>query len=286
MRKTVTGLRFFDDEFGGAYRGRVHLLTARAQGGKTVTGLQFLKRGLELGERGLILSAEAAADLAIHASFLGLNVEEAAVTDNLLLFEYKDYIQGRDEEQNIVLPPEGFQQLSQVIEEEVVSRVVLDTALPWINMGRRTNMQEHVVSLVRAFERLGATTLLTLPKPASPAAQKLRKTIEANVPVAITIDYSPDTGKRVWIVNKYLGSDRSEQSVEIEFKPGTGFDVASEKETEQTGGRSYGEHPEGGSEPSANGEQSSRPSHPAGSQKESGGRQGHDLSFSKVMLSE
>ncbi len=289
-------MSFFDREFGGAYRGRVHLVTARERGGKTVTGLQFLKKGLELGERGMMLSAEAAPDLAIHASSIDLNVDEAAVTDNLLLFDYKDYIQGRDHEENIVLPPEGFQQLSQIIQEEAVSRVVLDTALPWINMGRKANMQEHVVSLVRAFERLGPTTLFTLPKPVSPAAQKLRKTIQANVPVAMTIDYSPETGRRTWILNKYLGSEKSEQSVDIEFRQGTGFAASRSKEPEQqqhrkedlpdnTFSRFSKEHLVSKSVFPDDDDKLSSPPKPSSVEKtKSEQKKSTDLSFSKMML--
>ncbi|MFW5870982.1 MAG: RAD55 family ATPase [Verrucomicrobiota bacterium] len=296
MRKTLTGLSFFDREFGGAYRGRVHLVTARERGGKTVIGLQFLKKGLELGERGMMLSAEAAPDLAIHASSIDLNVDEATVADNLLLFDYKDYIQGRDHEENIVLPPEGFQQLSRIIQEEALSRVVLDTALPWINMGRKANMQEHVVSLVRAFERLGPTTLFTLPKPVSPAAQKLRKTIQANVPVAMTIDYSPETGRRTWILNKYLGSEKSEQSVDIEFRQGTGFAAARNKEAEQHRGedlpdntfsRFSREHPVSTAKSSDDdGQSSSAPAPSPAEETKSVQKKNTDLSFSKIMLSQ
>jgi KaiC/GvpD/RAD55 family RecA-like ATPase len=223
MTKTPTGVDFFDSVYGGTYDGRVMLVTGRAGSGKSTLGLQFIKKGLEVGDKVLMLSAKATRDLAIQAGNLRLSVDRATAENRLLLLEYQDFIPGRDREENIMLPPDGFQQLKNVIEEYSIRRVVLDSVLPWVTMTTAEHLPEHVFSFVRAVERLGVTALFGLPKPVSQAATRLRRLIEDLVPVSVTMDYDLPTKRRLWVVNKYLGHDREAKPTEIQFEPGIGW---------------------------------------------------------------
>ena len=199
------------------------LVTGRSGSGKSMFGLQFIKQGLALDEPGLMLSATHARDLAIYASTIGLDADASARANRLFLLEYEDYVPGRDQEQNIMLPPDGFQQLTTVIAEHSIQRVVLDTVLPWMSMAPPGRLPEHVFSLVRTFERLGVTTVFTLPRPVSGAAQRLRGQIEKVVPVSITIEFDPGNELRSWSVDKFLGIDKLGPARQVAFKPGVGF---------------------------------------------------------------
>lgn len=207
IAKIPTGVEFFDKTYGGAYQGRVLLLTGRAGSGKTIFGLQFLAQGLKLEERSLLLSARPAEDVALSASAFGIPVDTAIESGNLIILEYSEFVPGRDREDQLKLPPDSFLQLKEIIEGQGVQRIVLDTVLPWVALTDQESLAEHVFSFVRVFHRLGVSSIFTLPKPASPAAMKLRRLIEDVVPISVTLNTGEKSGGGEWVVNKYLGSE-------------------------------------------------------------------------------
>lgn len=223
ITKTLTGVSLIDEGYGGIYRGRAVLACGRSGAGKTVFGLQFIQQGLRQGERCLMLSARLAADLIIYADAMEIPIGEAVNTGNLILLEYQNYVPGRDREENMTLPPEGFLQFKQIIDTNAIQRVVLDTALPWVTIRAQATLAEHVFSFIRAFDRLNTTTLLTIPKPVSPMAFRLKNAIEEVVPVSIMLAYDQGTGKRFMNVTKYLGEKKLAPEIEYSIAPREGI---------------------------------------------------------------
>lgn len=205
--KTPIGIDFLDRRYGGAFRGRPLLICGPAGSGKTVAAFHFLRRGLRLQERCLMLTARPAADIVVQADSMGLNFSQAVDAGDLILLEYADDVPGRHSETSITLPPNSFLQLAQMISEQAVARLALDTCLPWVAVKGADRLDEHVFSFVRSLDRMGVTSLLTMPKAASLASARLYKLVEAQVPVSATLDYEPSNESRVLIVNKYLGMD-------------------------------------------------------------------------------
>jgi KaiC/GvpD/RAD55 family RecA-like ATPase len=223
VTKTLTGVPFFDEHYGGIYRGRSMLVSGKADSGKTVLGLQFILQGIKQNERCLLLSGRPTNDLLIFADALKLPLGEAVESGNLILLEYHDYIPGRDSEEYITLPPDGFIQFKEIIEAHAVQRIVLDTVLPWVSIRPQTNLAEHVYSFVHAFERIGATTLMTMPKPASLPSTRLKNAIEEMAPVSVTLATTPNASERVWITTKYLGEMKLDQETPYQITPGAGI---------------------------------------------------------------
>jgi len=210
------------------------LATGRSDSGKTILSLLFLQQGLQLEERGLLLSTRSAEDLAIYATSLGIPADVAIDAGNLMLLEYNDFVPGRDREDSMLLPPEGFQQLQSIIEEQAIQRVAIDTILPWVAIPNVDRMAEHVFSFVRAFDRLGTTSLFTIPKPVSSASFRLRRLLEQIIPVSVTLNLDPETRERAWSVNKYLGADQTDARIKFIIQPGGGFvQVGEEPHTEK-----------------------------------------------------
>ena len=226
ISKVPIGIPFLDDRYGGTYRGRAMLVTGRAGSGKSVFAMQFLGQGLQLQERCLMLSARPAEDVAIQAEALGMPARTAIEVGNLILLEYSDFVPGRDREDSIMLPPDGFEQLREIIENQVVQRVALDTVLPWVSLPTLDHLPDHIFSLVRAFDRLGTTTLFTIPRPVSTMAHRLHRLLEDVVPVAFTLMYEQADNRRVCLVNKYLGRDDLDKGVEFDIRQGKGIGVA------------------------------------------------------------
>jgi len=236
VTKTLTGVPFFDEHYGGIYRGRAMLVSGKADSGKTILGLQFIQQGIKQNERCLILSGQPMNDLLIFAEALKLPMSEAVEAGNLILLEYHDYIPSRDSEEYITLPPDGFLQFKEIIDAHAVQRIVLDTVLPWVSIRPQTNLAEHVFSFVHAFERIGVTTLMTMPKPASLPSIRLKNALEEIVPVSATLSTTPNSNEQTWITTKYLGEMKLDQGTPYQITPGVGI-------AEKTGAAVMGEKP-------------------------------------------
>ncbi len=226
ISKTRFGVDFFDAEFAGLYRGRSALVCGRTGTGKTILSIQFVHQGLRLDERCLMLSTLPASDLAICAEGVGLSLATAIDAGDLILLEYENLISGRGVD--AMLPPEGFDQLREQIEANAIKRVVLDTVLPWVITPDTSRVQERVFSFVRALDRLGPTSLLTLPKPVSPAALRMRHAFEDALPVSILLAPTETPNRFRWQVSKYLGEKHPQQLWNYEIETGKGVRLAAD----------------------------------------------------------
>ncbi len=224
--KTPLGLDVFDAVYGGVYRGRPVLVSGSSKTGKTLSAFHFINRGLRMQERCLMLSVTPPQDIVVRAEALGMSFGDAVDHDRLVLLEYRNYVPGRDSEMSITLPPEGFEQMAGIIQEQAIDRLVLDSVLPWVSIPNAERLPEHVFSFVRTFERLGVTSLFTVPRAASLRAARLFKLIDDLIPVSITLLGPDETPPSTMIVNKYLGMD---DKIGAEFpyriKAGTGLVV-------------------------------------------------------------
>lgn len=222
MHKELTGIEFFDVASGGVYAGRCWLLCGPSGSGKSAISLQFLAQGIRSGQRALLLSARPAADSAIWAAAFGPDMEHAVDSGELTLLEYSHYVPGRDRETNMMLPTEGFLELQDIIESQAVRRMAIDTVVPWVAAARPDLVSEHVFSFVRAFERLRCTTLLTLPRPVSPAAVRIKNALDDVVPISVALSVDPKTGQKTWTTTKYLGAARTFLPTPYVLVPGRG----------------------------------------------------------------
>lgn len=220
--KTPTGVNFFDREYSGTYKGRAMLASGRSGSGKSVFSLQFLHAGLSLQERCLLLSTRPAEDVALYTSAMGMPVDNHIESGNLVILEYSNIVPGQESEQDIMLPPEGFNQLEEIIQSYSIQRLALDTVLPWVSIPNADHIAEHVFSFVRAFRRVNVTSLFTLPNPVSSLAFRLRQSIQNVVPVSVLLLYEPESSRRRWVVNKYIGKPQT-FGMEFDIQEGKGI---------------------------------------------------------------
>jgi KaiC/GvpD/RAD55 family RecA-like ATPase len=206
--KTKLGIAFFDESFGGVYRGRQVLCSGRRGSGKSILACHFLNQALLDGDRALLLSKYRPHDTIIVAESLGMPFAAAATSGQLKLLEYNTFIPESNASANVMLPPQSFMELQETVESQSIRRVAFDTALPWVAIHPVSRIAEHVYSFIHALERLGVTSLLTLPKPVSNPAYTLKNRLEDLCPVALSLDHS-DGEKRLLRVTKYLGESRN-----------------------------------------------------------------------------
>ncbi len=226
--KTRLGIPFLDDHFGGIYRKRPALCVGRLGSGKTIAALHALLQSVQEGERGLMLSAWRAQDLVSVAANLGLPLAAAVAQGRVILLEYTNIMPSPEFEQNLTLPPGSFMEFQNIIEANGISRVVIDTILPWVAIPQEDKLAQHVYSFVHAMERMGVTSVFTLPRPASALAFTLRNLVEDLVPVAVTLDVDAG-GRHTLLVNKFLGSETLPPPVSFSIVHGMGIVPAAEQ---------------------------------------------------------
>ena len=206
--KTKLGISFFDDSFGGVYRGRQVLCCGRNGSGKSILTYHFLNQAIQNGEKALLLSPFRAQDTIILAESIGLPFASAATRGQLTILEYASFIPESNTSANVMLPPQAFTEIQEMVETRSIRCLVFDTVLPWVAINPVTRIAEHVYSFIHALERLGVTSLLTLPKPVSDSANTLKSRLEDLCPVVINLDH--DHGQnRTMRVTKYLGEVRN-----------------------------------------------------------------------------
>ncbi|MDD4102369.1 MAG: RAD55 family ATPase [Kiritimatiellae bacterium] len=202
--KTKLGISFFDETFGGVYRGRQVLCSGRRGSGKSILACHFLNQGLLDGDKALLLSNYRAQDTIIVAESLGLPFAKAVTEGQLTILEYASFIPESTASSNLMLPPQSFMELQETVESQSIRRLAFDTALPWVAIHPVTRIAEHVYSFIHAIERLGVTALLTIPKPVSNPSFSLKSRLEDLCPVAVNVDHE-NGANRVLRVTKYLG---------------------------------------------------------------------------------
>jgi len=208
ITKTLSGIPLLDESYGGVYSGRSLLVSGRSGSGKTILTLQFMKQGFSQDERCLVLSTMPANDYTICAEGLGFPLALEIDQGRLILLEYQSFVPGRGMGSASTLPPEGFDQLREIIDLNSIKRVVLDTVLPWVALPKPDRLAEHIFSFVRSFDRLGVTTMMTLPKPVSSMAFRLKKALEDVVPICLILNTAPASAAMSWQVSKYLGEKK------------------------------------------------------------------------------
>ncbi|OGV61897.1 MAG: hypothetical protein A2498_09510 [Lentisphaerae bacterium RIFOXYC12_FULL_60_16] len=209
--------------YGGVYRKRPVLCTGHQGSGKTLLALHALMQAVKEGEQALMLTSWHANDLVIVAEkTLGFGFEEAITRGHAILLEYAGIMPTPDFEKNVTLPPASFTEFMQIVETRSVTRVIIDTVLPWVAIRQKERLSLHVYSFMQALERMGVTALLTLPKPVSPLAFMLKNLLEEQVPIALTLKQEPE-GSRTLTVNKYLGETVLPPPLPFEIRKGTGL---------------------------------------------------------------
>ena len=157
--KTKLGVEFFDETFGGVYRGRTVLCYGRRESGKTVAAARFLHQAFRDGDRGLLLTDWQANDSLIVAEAVGAPFSHMVREGNLTILEYSSIVPGCDMGGASPLPPSAFVELQKIIVSRSIRRVVFDTVVPWLAIHPVSKMPGHVYSFIHALERLNVTVV-------------------------------------------------------------------------------------------------------------------------------
>lgn len=164
MEKVKTGIEKLDTLlYGGFPKGRAYLISGEPGTGKTIFTLQFLKKGIELGEKCIYISIDEKPEHIIkNAESLGWDLQDYLNKGQLKIFDFSNFFTN--------LTIEDTKSVTKVIDEIVsyvkehkATRLVIDPIAPLLFSQKSiTNVSEYIRKLIYQLEETdNCTTLLT-----------------------------------------------------------------------------------------------------------------------------
>jgi circadian clock protein KaiC len=163
LPKALSGIRGLDEITGGGLpRGRPTLVCGSAGAGKTLFSVEFLVRGIEMGEPGVFVAFEETShELAQNVASLGFDLEQLAVQKKLLVDFVR--VERAEIEETGEYDLEGlFVRLGHAIDAVGAKRVVLDTIESLFSgLSNATLLRAELRRLFRWLKDKGVTAIVT-----------------------------------------------------------------------------------------------------------------------------
>lgn len=229
---TKTGVEALDRAFGGLYLHLPTIICGRRKSGKFVFAAQFLVKALRAGERAIFFTYKCPEDVIAGIDAKDIDINEAISTGQLIICPYSS-MRPEGSDPDAALPfPGVMDELSTIVKENGVSYAIFDTVAPWTAIEPVEAMPDHVEHFISTLSALGLTSLLILPEPASPAAQKLATILRELCPINIEFESREFGAQFIIRVTKFQGMAKVNLPMEfsLDLVPGVGFvDIASEE---------------------------------------------------------
>lgn len=233
--KIPTGIPIIDQVWGGFYKGRTYLVTGPSESGKTVLTFQFLQKGLELGEKSVLITDTRSEDLILMSEALGFTLSEEIENQNLVLIKYPDDLDIR-----LSLNPESLQyvidELITYLEELGAERVAFDPIRPLVSVFNLELVREAIGKLAYTLENIRTTSLLTIGKPASVSANLILQILEEISTGVIRLDRKVMKGQPVELrmyLKGTMGHITTDRPIRYQIIPGKGIVPAEEVKVEE-----------------------------------------------------
>ena len=157
--RIISGIDLLDYSAGGLRPHKLYLVRGSGGTGKTLLGLQFLARGLELQEPGILITDQRPESVLEQARSIGLHIEESVRRGQLLILNpgsrYFELVESPVDVMAIV------EELRDHIKRIDARRLVIDPVFTLINTLYSSHFAVSLTqSLTNALEDLPVTTLL------------------------------------------------------------------------------------------------------------------------------
>jgi KaiC/GvpD/RAD55 family RecA-like ATPase len=157
--RMISGIDLLDDGAGGLLAHKIYLVRGASGVGKTLLGLQYLTRGLELREPGVLITDQKPANVMAQARAIGFAIDEPILRGQLAILNASSrYFQ-------LVNSPADVMAIVQELFDHIrrigARRLVIDPVYTLINTSYSAHFALSIAeSLMRALEDLPVTTLL------------------------------------------------------------------------------------------------------------------------------
>jgi circadian clock protein KaiC len=224
-----TGVEKLDCLIGGGFRqGKSYLISGETGAGKTAFGLQFLMKGLELGEAGLYITVnETAAALEEEAESLGFDIRKGIDQKMIKIMEFSSHLEKLKNEGRDIDIRKAIGELNKHVRKINARRLVIDPIGPLvIKEGMEWELQSYIRTLFFSIEEIGTTSLLTsiIPTGTNSLSQFGSEEFHATGIIVLSIaGVDMIRPQRVISVRKMRGSPHTLDSYAFDYEYGKGI---------------------------------------------------------------
>jgi KaiC/GvpD/RAD55 family RecA-like ATPase/DNA-binding response OmpR family regulator len=220
--RSISGIDLIDFSVGGLLPNKVYVVKGGEGVGKTVLGLQFLTRGLEHQEPGILITDQKPENVLAQARSIGFPLDQAVKRDQLVILNpsrrYFELVESPADIQAIV------EELSDHIRRIGAKRLVIDPIYTLINTEYSAQFALMVTqSLINALEELPTTTLLVAGDENNPELNPILRAIEHNAFGVIDLSQDAATGGRLMRLSKLRYANNDNLSAHYRILNGRGL---------------------------------------------------------------
>lgn len=193
--RCISGIDLLDYGAGGLMPNKVYLVKGGGGVGKTLFGLQFLTRGLEHQEPGILISDQKPENILAQARGIGFGIDEAVKRGQLTILNPSNRYFELVESPADVMAIVG--ELGDLIQKTGARRLVIDPVYTLINTSFSSHFATSITqSLINALEDLPVTTLL-VGEEDDPELNAITRQIEHNAFGVVSLTHDAATGGRL-----------------------------------------------------------------------------------------
>ena len=220
--RLISGIDLIDFGAGGLLRDKIYVAKGGMGVGKSILGLQFLTRGLEQQEPGVLITDQKPENVLAQARSIGFPIDEAVKRNQLAILNpssrYFDLVESPADIEAIV------NELADYIRDTGAKRLVIDPIYSLINTQYSAQFALMVTqSLINALEELPVTTLLIVGDEDNPELNPIVRMLEHNAFGVIALSADSATGGRLMRLSKLRHSTTDNLSAHYRILNGRGL---------------------------------------------------------------
>ncbi len=220
--RIISGIDLLDYSAGGLLPHKIYVVRGGSGVGKSLLGLQYLTRGLELHEPGVLITDQKPENALAQALSIGFAVEESVRRGQLAILNpsnrYFELVESPADVMAIV------EELGDTIKRIGARRLVIDPVYTLINTSYSSHFALSITqSLINALEDLPVTTLLITGSQDLPEFSPITRQIEQNAFGVIELSQDDTTGGRLMRLSKLRYASNEELSAHYRILNGRGL---------------------------------------------------------------
>jgi KaiC/GvpD/RAD55 family RecA-like ATPase/DNA-binding response OmpR family regulator len=194
--RMISGIDLIDYGAGGLMPNHVYIVKGGMGVGKSILGLQFLVRGLEHQEPGILITDQKPEHVITQAKAIGFPIEEALRRNQLsILNPSTRYFELVESPADVMAIAE---ELADYVKSIGAKRVVIDPIYTLINTSYSSHFALTITqSLLNALEDLPATTILIAGDEDNAELNPIIRMLEQSAFGVIALSHDPSTGGRI-----------------------------------------------------------------------------------------
>jgi KaiC/GvpD/RAD55 family RecA-like ATPase/DNA-binding response OmpR family regulator len=220
--RIISGIDLLDYGAGGLLPHKVYLVRGGGGVGKSLLGLQYLTRGLELQEPAILITDQKPENVLAQAHAIGFAIEESVRRGQFAILNpsnrYFDLVESPADVMAIV------EELGDVIKRIGARRLVVDPVYTLINTSYSSHFALTITqSLINALEDLPVTTLLIASNEDNAELNPITRQLEQNAFGVIDLSQDPATNGRLMKLTKLRYASNDNLSAHYRILNGRGL---------------------------------------------------------------